>query len=80
MNAEPVEVSARWEEAGRFTPLLMKWQGKAYSFTSTGRHWEDEEGWHVLCMIEGSQVVELIFRLNPAGWSLRRTASPPGRA
>ncbi len=80
MNLEPVEVIARWDSAGAFIPSTMIWKGQTYSFTSTGRHWEDEEGWHILCMIEGSQVVELIFQLNPAGWSLRRTASAPTRA
>jgi len=71
MRLEPVEVSARWEPQGWFIPRQITWQGKVYPVESTGRHWEDEQGLHILCMIAGGQVVELVFRLQPAGWLLR---------
>ena len=71
MAIEPVEVTARWEPSGEFSPARMVWQGQAIAFDSTGRHWEDQEGWHILCMAPGGRSFELIFRLQPAGWWLR---------
>jgi hypothetical protein len=80
MEIEPVQVTARWAPSGEFTPAHMTWQGKKYTFESIGRHWEDEGGWHILCMVAGGNVFELIFRLNPAGWWLRSHSSRPDRA
>ena len=77
MELEPVQVSARWETSGRFLPVGMIWQGKTYTFHSTGRFWEDQDGWHILCMLAGGQVYELVFRLGPASWHLRQPASSP---
>ncbi len=70
MSLEPVEVAARWESAIGFVPAKMVWHKKTYVFESTGRHWEDAEGWHILCMAAGGQVYELVFRLQPARWSV----------
>ena len=77
MNREPVDMTARWNASAGFVLSKMTWQGRSYAFESTGRHWEDEEGYHVLGMIRGGKVVELIFRLNPAGWVLVPPASSP---
>jgi hypothetical protein len=74
MPLETIEVSARWENALGFIPVRVTWQDRVYQVQSTGRHWEDAEGWHVLCMLAGSQAVELVFRLQPAGWLLRLPA------
>jgi hypothetical protein len=67
MPVEPVEVSARWGERG-FFPRHFVWRGQKFQVESTGRQWEDEEGLHVLCMVTGGAVFELVFRLQPAGW------------
>jgi hypothetical protein len=75
MAWEPVEVAARWEARGWFLPQRFTWNGEDYPVESTGRQWEDEEGLHVLCMVPGAVVYELVFRLQPAGWWLRPTAS-----
>ena len=74
MDYEAVEVSARWESADGFIPRKVTWREKIYQIESTGRNWEDEAGFHVLCMVGGGQVVELLFRLRPAGWLLRLPA------
>ncbi len=76
MAVEQVQVSARWKHEGTFEPQQFSWRGKMYRVESTGRDWEDQEGFHVLCMVGGGQVFELIFHLNPAGWSIRPTAKP----
>lgn len=77
MQWERVEVSARWEPAGKFIPKQVTRQGQVMQVESTGRQWEAEDGWHVLCMVPGNQVYELVFRLNPAGWWLRPLADGP---
>lgn len=73
MSLERVKVAARWETDGRFEVRRFEWRGQSLLVESNGRQWEDESGLHVLCMVPGGQVFELIFHLNPAGWS----AVPP---
>ncbi len=68
---EPVQVQARGKRGGGFEPLRIVWNGTEYRVESTGRSWEDEHGLHVLVMIRGGRVFELVFHLNPAGWLLR---------
>jgi hypothetical protein len=77
MKMEPIQVQARWKRNGGFEPTQFMLQGKLYRVESTGRDWEDESGYHVLCMIAGGQVFELLFHLNPAGWMARSLANGP---
>jgi hypothetical protein len=65
------QVQARWKRGGGFEPSQFFWEGTIHRVESTGRSWEDESGYHVLCMVAGGQVFELTFRLGPAGWSIR---------
>ncbi len=76
----PVQVTARWEPDGRFEPSQFVWLGQVYQVESTGRTWEDEGGFHVLCMVPGGHVFELIFHLQPAGWLVRPPVSGLGMA
>lgn len=76
MAVEPDEVSARWKHDGIFEPQQFSWKGHLYRVESTGRHWEDDEGFHILCMVGGSQVFELVFHLKPAGWIIRPPSGP----
>ncbi len=76
MALEPVDVNARWKHEGKFEPTQFSWHGKMYRIESTGRDWEDEEGFHVLCMVPGGKVYELVFHLNPAGWLIRPPTGP----
>jgi hypothetical protein len=71
MNYEPVQAAARWHSDGSFSPQQFSWNGRVYTVESTGRQWEDEQGLHVLCMVPGGAVYELVFQLDPAGWRLR---------
>jgi hypothetical protein len=77
MTLEPVEVIARWDPKGRFDPSQIVWKGRTYLVESTGRGWEDMDGLHVLCMLPGGQVVELVFQLNPARWMIRPPLAAP---
>lgn len=75
MTLETVEVTALWKPAGAFEPQHFSWKGQKYRVEGVGRHWEDDAGFHVLCMAAG-QVYELIFTLNPAVWRMRVPAGP----
>lgn len=74
MPEEIVEVMARWE-GGAFAPRHFVWKGHLFPIESTGRQWEDDNGWHILCMVKGGVVFELTFRLKPAGWWLKPPTS-----
>jgi hypothetical protein len=73
-TTKSVQVQARWKRSGGFEPTQFQWDGTVYRVESTGREWEDDQGYHVLCMIQGGKVFELIFHLNPAGWTIRPAA------
>lgn len=77
MPLESVEVAAHWKRSGRFEPGQFTWRGQVYHVESTGRSWEDEDGLHVLCMVPEGKVFELVFHLQPAGWSVRPPAAGP---
>ena len=68
---KPAQVQARWKRSGGFEPTQFFWDGVIHRVESTGREWEDEHGYHVLCMIQGGQVYQLTFHLNPAGWTIK---------
>ena len=67
---EPVEVTARWDVEGSITPLQFVWKGCIYQVESTGRQWGDAAGRHVLAMVPGGQVYELIFQPESLRWFL----------
>jgi hypothetical protein len=76
---ELVEVTARFDDKGTITPLKFTWQGSQYSVTSTGRAWEDEAGKHVLVMVPGERVFELLFVPASGLWYLKQPYSPRQR-
>lgn len=76
MTLVSTQVTAQWDPDGGFRPRRFIWQGQTFQVESTGRQWEDEEGLHVLCMVPGGAVFDLVFHLQPAGWWLR----PPSGA
>jgi hypothetical protein len=69
---ETIEVLARFDSAGRITPLEFHWQGRVYQVDSTGRRWEDARGKHILVMIPGGRVFELLFEPPEGRWYLLR--------
>lgn len=77
MALEPGQVQARWKRNGVFEPTQFLWKGVLYRVESTGRVWEDEKGYHVLCMVNEGQVFELIFCLNPARWLIQPALAAP---
>ena len=78
MTMEPVEVTARFDLQGKPIPLSFTWEGNLYQVDATGRRWENEGGQHILVMIPGGKVFELLFTAPDGRWFLKPTG--PGRA
>ncbi len=65
---EPIEITAHFNEEGTITPLHFTWKGGHYRVESTGRHWSDETGQHMLVMVTNGQIYELIFKGSESRW------------
>lgn len=77
---DAIDVTAHFNTEGEVTPLRFTWNGVDYLVEDTGRSWQDEEGRHMLVMVPGSQVFELILALPACRWSLKTVGINPGRA
>lgn len=67
---EPVEVTVHFDAQGRITPLSFSWKGGNYRVESAGRRWQDEDGEHILVMVPGSRIYELVFKSGEGRWYL----------
>lgn len=65
---EPIEVTAHFNQQGAITPLHFTWKGGRYRVESTGRHWQDDNGQHMLVMVASGQIYELTFRSDERRW------------
>jgi hypothetical protein len=71
---ENIEVTARFSEDGKVTPLSFRWNGSHYPVEGTGRRWNADDGLHILVMAAGGKVFELLFSHSPASWYIRPVA------
>jgi len=69
---EPVEVTASFDLGGVITPHRFTWQQVDYPVASVGRRWMDEAGQHILVMVPGDRVFELLYEPPTGLWYLRR--------
>jgi hypothetical protein len=65
---EAIEVTANFSIDGNLIPLEFIREGKTYPVISTGRHWEDEKGIHILVMVPDETVHELVFSPREISW------------
>jgi hypothetical protein len=65
---EAIEVTARFSPKGELFVQRFVWRGVEYPVTATGRGWVDDAGRHVLVMIPGDKVMELVFSSAEARW------------
>jgi hypothetical protein len=70
---EPIELTAHFDQQGNITPLHFTWKGGAYRVESTGRHWQDETGLHLLAMVSSGKIIELIYKSIERRWYIGRT-------
>jgi hypothetical protein len=61
MTGKVDEITVRWEPDGSINPLRFTWQGQDYTVESVGRSWRADDGYHVLCMVAGNLVFELLL-------------------
>ncbi len=67
---EAVEVLARFDAQGNITPMNFTWNAHTYPIESTGRRWQDQHGRHILVMVPGERVFELLFKPQEGRWFL----------
>ena len=72
---ELIEVTTRFDTRGKIIPVNFIWQGEKYPIEATGRSCEDEQGQHVLVMIAGGKVFELLYVHAEARWYLEQTGA-----
>lgn len=77
---ETVEVTARFDANGTIAPTRFTWRRRTYPVISTGRRWHDGDGVHILAMIPGDRVVELVFAPMGGRWYLRIPGQSSGPA
>ena len=65
---EPIEVTARFDLQGLITPLNIIKDQKTIPVTGVGRRWSDPQGVHILVMVPGEQIYELLFANAQSRW------------
>ena len=70
---EPVEVTARFDLQGVITPLNIIKDQKTTPVTGVGRRWSDPQGVHILVMVPGEQIYELLFATAQNRWFISHT-------
>lgn len=69
---QAIEVTAHFDEQGKIMPLRFIWKGSVYQVESVGRHWSAEDGQHILVMVPGGRIFELLFACHESRWYLGR--------
>jgi hypothetical protein len=72
---DTIEVTAHFDSQGNASPISFTWQDVAYPVDSTGRRWRDETGQHILAMVPGGRVFELVFNSSDGCWYLKQVGS-----
>ena len=67
---DEVEVTARFDSRGRAIPRSIKWHGIDYFVDSIGRRWVEDDGQHILVMVPGGLVFELLHKPVEGEWYL----------
>lgn len=72
---EAIDVTVRFDEQGTVTPIHFTWKGGIYRVESTGRHWQDNSGQHILVMVSSGHIYELTFRGGEGRWYIEQAGS-----
>ncbi|HAY83959.1 MAG TPA: hypothetical protein DCY42_03270 [Chloroflexi bacterium] len=57
-----IEVTVRANTYGKLLPLRFTSQGQEFPILGIGRRWQAPDGEHLLVMVPGDRVVELIYQ------------------
>ena len=65
-----LQVTIRTNSQQKVIPLHIIWEGKELPILSIGRRWYLEDGEHILVMVPGDRVMELVRKLDNT-WVLK---------
>jgi hypothetical protein len=66
---EPIGVECRFDASGRVRVRRVQ-RGERWYGIAQGRQWQDENGRHVLVMLPGDQIAELLLSAADLTWRL----------
>jgi hypothetical protein len=69
---QAIAVTASFAPDGKITPLRFCWRGGVFPVASTGRRWQEQDGYHILVMVASGQIFELLFSGLENRWYLVR--------
>lgn len=72
---EICEVEANFRPNGLPRPTCLMWKGQERIVIDYGRHWQNEDGWHLLIRVADGNVFELLY--NGSQWRGRSTDHRP---
>jgi hypothetical protein len=67
-----IDVTVHFSSQGEITPLRFTWQGRDFLVKSTGRSWKDEASLHILVIVPGARIFELVFDPTAGRWHLEQ--------
>lgn len=67
---EPIDVIARHGRDGAVDPLQFSWNERTYRVLDVGRRWQDYAGEHILVMVVGGEIHELLHDAD-GRWSIQ---------
>ncbi|MDR3574564.1 MAG: hypothetical protein P4L50_11920 [Anaerolineaceae bacterium] len=73
---QKIEVGVHKDIDGPWQPERFIWQSSTYSVLGIGRRWQEDDGEHMLVMVVGGQVYELIRAADQTGWYIKPSAGP----
>lgn len=73
---EGTVVDVRFEEDGSVRPRRFKWDQTWMDVLDVGRQWVDTQGRHVLVMVPGQLVFELLMVRETLTWHVARAPDP----
>ena len=58
---EMCEVEASFRPNGLPRPTYLTWKDQKLTVVDYGRHWQDDDGWHLLIRVADGTVFELLY-------------------
>jgi hypothetical protein len=75
-----IEVTSRLNKVGERVPFSFTWRDKSYRVDGVGRRWEENDGEHILVMVQPkNQVYELLYEPEDDRWRMVKKHEPPAR-
>jgi len=77
---QEIDVTSRFDRKGKIIPVKFELEGKEHRVDGVGRRWEDEDGEHILVMVQpNNRVYELLFKSVKGVWWMVKQHGHPFR-